>query len=223
MSRERARRITCLHLCLHSAALAPCRTSLPSSNVPTFWWARARRVILTSRATARDTMLDLRSLSDIDKPLIKLYACGEDSLGLIILRASGVVYTNQTGGHYCSHPSAEGVFMPIGNGQQQRAISDVFGGGASSSINEREADAIDEVLSQNPDTRILTVDRARLSDSHESWVFLRVASHPGHFPALPLVGDAETYADPNSPINQSFSPIFGFGPSVGILTWPNSD
>lgn len=162
-------------------------------------------------------------LSEIDKPLIVLHSLGEDCLGLILLCSSGVAYTNQTGGLYCTHPSAEGVFMPIGTGAQQAALAHVFGGGASSAIDAREADLIDEVLSRSDDTNILSVDRERLTDSHEAWVFVTVAPHPSRYPRLPLVGSAETYADPHSPIRQSFSPIFGFGGARGILTWPNRD
>src|SRR5690349_13978201 len=54
------------------------------------------------------------ALSDLAMPLISLDAIGADCLGLLILVRSGVMYTAQTGGIYCTHPSAEGVFMPIG-------------------------------------------------------------------------------------------------------------
>ena len=168
-------------------------------------------------------MLPITPLSDIEKPLITLDDLGEESLGLIILCPSGVMYTTQTGGNYCTHPSAEGAFMPIGTGEQQAALAKVFGGGASSEIDAREADLIDEILSRDRGTSILSVDRTRLDDSHEAWVFVSIARHPDRFPALPISGTPETYADPNCPINQSFSPIFGFGTGRGILTWPNSD
>jgi hypothetical protein len=168
-------------------------------------------------------MLAVPALSDVEKPLISLDALGEDSLGLIILCGSGVVYTTQTGGVYCTHPSAEGVFMPIGTRAQQTALDDVFGGGASSEIDPRQAGLIDEILSRDRATSLLTVDRTRLGESHEAWVFVEISRHPDRFPPLPIIGSPETYADPDSPINQSFSPFFGFGSARGILTWPNSD
>jgi hypothetical protein len=168
-------------------------------------------------------MVNNPPLSSIDKPLISLRALREDTLGLIILRASGVVYTNQTGGTLCPHPSAEGLFMPIGTARQHAALASIFGDGWSASIDELVSAEIDQVLSGNAETRILSVDRTRVNDSHEAWVFVRIASHPDRFPSLPIMGNSELCADAGSPANRRLSLIFGFGPSTGILTWTNSD
>src|SRR6478735_2795556 len=47
------------------------------------------------------------------KPTIELWE--SVGLGLIVEMPSGVLYSNQTGGFSCLHPSAEGVFLPLGN------------------------------------------------------------------------------------------------------------
>lgn len=35
--------------------------------------------------------------------------------GVILLQASGVLWTNQVGGTACAHPKARGIYVPIGN------------------------------------------------------------------------------------------------------------
>lgn len=35
-------------------------------------------------------------------------------LGIIVPRKTGIVWSNQTGGHACHHPDMEGFFIPIG-------------------------------------------------------------------------------------------------------------
>jgi hypothetical protein len=47
------------------------------------------------------------------KPTIELWE--SVGLGLIVEMPSGVLYSNQTGGFSCLHPSTEGVFLPIRN------------------------------------------------------------------------------------------------------------
>ena len=40
----------------------------------------------------------------------------EHGVGLIILRPSGVLWTNQVGGTGCEHPYVEGIYVPLGGG-----------------------------------------------------------------------------------------------------------
>jgi len=61
------------------------------------------------------------------------------------------------------------------------------------------------VLAEKPSTAFVTVDRARLSESQEAWVFVLVDS--------PAEGEPES----------SDIPLYGFGRTRGVLTWVNSD
>lgn len=60
------------------------------------------------------------------------------------------------------------------------------------------ADGVDAALAAEPDTRCARVDRSRLNDSHEAWVY------------VDLDGAATDL-------------LRGFGRSKAVLTWPNSD
>ncbi len=142
-----------------------------------------------------DIGFDWPKLSSIDKPLVDLGALGPATLGLIILYPSGVVYTNQTGGLLCTHPSAEGVFMPIGTPDQARTLARFFAG-ASTTIGDAQRRHVDRTLDDNAETRILRVDPAEMDRSHEAWIYVTIASQPGR--------------------------LVSFG-THGILTWQNSD
>ena len=122
----------------------------------------------------------------------------------IILRPSGVTYTNQTGGMLCWQPSAEGVLVPF-NGdnlpeQFEQSLAyelrsllwDV------SRLDAEFADKLDAIFGASINTRMARVDRSRLADSHESWI----------------------YVDLDEPEDAL---IAGFGRCKAVLTWSNSD
>lgn len=149
-------------------------------------------------------------------PLIRLYEF--IGVGLILPATSGVRYTNQTGGTCCLQPEIEGYFVPLRNDLALDPVEllgpdpelrDYFvgpkhrGAGATSGLDEEDADAIAEILAMHHLSGILDVDRSRLVDSHEAWVHVIV------------------FAD-DSGVAPSFA---GFGPfpRPGILTWGNSD
>lgn len=147
-----------------------------------------------------------------EKPVINLY--GAKGPGLIILRPSGVLYSNQTGGTACLHPAVEGVFVPLeldsaGDFDRlSRHFTDAkYGGWCSEGIDVEDADLIDSVLHQSAEGRLISVDRSRLKDSHEAWAYVTVAAH----------GDQ---CVPGSPLSWLFH---GFGHAKGVLTWENSD
>jgi Family of unknown function (DUF6210) len=127
---------------------------------------------------------------------------------LIIGYPSGVVYENQVGGVACSRGELEGVLVPVGlpAGDAERFMALPFPGAAA--LNADVADRIDEILASVPFARYLKVDRNRLRESCEAWVFVL----------------AEIPADSTF---QLYGPYFGaprgFGPAGGVLTWPNSD
>ncbi len=157
----------------------------------------------------------------MDKPLLDLLGAG---LGLIVLYASGVVYTTQSGGTACLHPWAERVFLPLEdlNDRQQGQLHAHFvgpkwlGSGATSGIDAEDAAFIDGVLSGSRETEFLRVDEDMLSQSHEAWVHVMIGEHPDRYPTMPLRSSEPRFKD-------MMFPIFGFGDARGILTWPNSD
>jgi len=143
----------------------------------------------------------------LDKPLIQLW--GSPRLGLIILRPSGVYYSNQTGGYACKHPLAEGVFFPVPAGETglEQKLSEYFtgpkwSGWCCDGIDEETATVVDGLLADCEATKGIKVDRSRWSDSHEAWVYVDFA---------------------NLPETEWGTEISGFGASKAVLTWENSD
>ena len=138
----------------------------------------------------------------MDKPIIRVWQT--DSLGLIIFKNTGVRISNQTGGYACNQPEVEGIYIPLRT--QAQDIEEFFvsklAGDGSFPLNESVADFIDEYLQRDGNTCFLRVDRTRLTESHEAWVYVDIT---------PPKGD-----------NRS-SLIEGFGNSKGVITWPNSD
>ena len=141
--------------------------------------------------------------------------------GLIIQHPSGVTYSNQTGGTACLHPEQEGVYVPLRNDisvpenkllSPETALLDYFEGpkhrgiGATNGLDAEDADFIDGVLRDWRMADFLEVDRGRLRDSHEAWVYVRIKH------------DEDT--------GRAFLSLFhGFAPypKLGVLTWTNSD
>jgi hypothetical protein len=131
-----------------------------------------------------------------------------DEVMLILEHASGVYYENQVGGVLCWQAMLEGVLAPLD--LDPAAVEEIMNlpYDAGRGITAEIADAIDAVLDASPGERYLKVDRARLAESWEAWVF--------------VVADI-----PESSERQLQGPYFGaprgFGRSTGVLTWPNSD
>ena len=123
---------------------------------------------------------------------------------LILLKQSGIIYTNQTGGHACCKAETEGVLVPFNNDyphdqpdlsieqRLNRLLTNV------ECLTPQLADDIDDIFSSSPDTRYAKVDRTRLRDSMEAWVYVVVYDAGDHL-------------------------ISGFGRCKGIITWRNSD
>ena len=123
---------------------------------------------------------------------------------LIVADPAGVRYQNQVGGVSCAQEELEGILCPL---CVRREDEDALAGlpyvGVRPGISGEIAVAIDAILAANPATQFLHVDRARLDDSTEAWIY--------------VVIDA-----PESP-GESVGPLHGFGNATGVLTWPNSD
>jgi len=131
--------------------------------------------------------------------------------GVIIVFNSGVVYHNQTCGLTCMQRYQEGVLLlptdpelmvdapvgglyrcPIAYALEQMDWNSMTG------IDTQRADEIDAVLTGYGFTKKITVDRTRLSESEEAWVYVTLE---------PL--DYGLYS--------------GLGSCRGILVWNNSD
>ena len=143
----------------------------------------------------------------LNEPIVKLWQAG--GIGLILLHGSGVFYTNQTGGHACSHPEAEGTYVPLHDEllRQQKLLREHFtgpkwGGWCTDGIDEETAVFIDEVLARSPYTDMLRVDRGRHEESHEAWIYVRIEVAEGEAGRLLWQGLAVR---------------------DGVLTWENSD
>ena len=163
---------------------------------------------MSSAEVLREPERKRKELLKPDKPVIQLW--GERQFGLIVLRPSGVYYSNQTGGYACYHPMAEGVFIPLGidTVDQEKELCDYFtgakwGGWCCEGIDEETAGFIDVLMEKSDLTKSITVDRTRLHDSQEAWVYVDFRNT-----ATYGFGGVE---------------VTGFGICKGVLTWENSD
>jgi hypothetical protein len=131
-----------------------------------------------------------------------------DEVMLILEHSSGVYYENQVGGVVCSRATLEGVLAPIDihSDAMQLIMSLPYDAGVG--ISGELADEIDRALAGSPGAHYLKVDRSRLPESLEAWVF--------------VVADI-----PERAVFELYGPYSGaprgFGRSTGVLTWPNSD
>jgi len=138
-----------------------------------------------------------------DKPTIALYML--TGVGLIIMCPSGVMFTNQTGGYACDHPQEEGVYMPLDfntDKLEKYFFGGQYDGDCDHGIDQLDAGFLDDYLSKagNIHELKLKVDRTRLQDCQEAWIYLDIEN-------TGTEGDI----------------VAGFNKCKGILTWENSD
>ena len=122
---------------------------------------------------------------------------------------SGVVFSNQAGGYSCLQPELEGIYVPVDDdfNDVETKLLDYFTGekhrgtGATRGLDDEDADRIDEILHSRHVPCPVAVDRQRLAESVEAWVFVRLRADEHPFPI-----------------------IDGFqAGSPAVLTWNNSD
>lgn len=130
--------------------------------------------------------------------------------GIVLERPTGVVYQNQVAGHACMQEELEGVYAPLDGDVDSleatllKHFTGPYHGGWSRPLREEDADFIDAALDRaDPVGRQVRVDRARLGESCEAWVWVevRVPDTENQFPVVQFEG-------------QSLK---------GALTWSNSD
>jgi len=130
-----------------------------------------------------------------DQKTICLY--GLRQLAIILEQPTGVWYYNQTGGISCNQSYQEGILAILGNdiGDLDTAIAqytlNMF------DLDEKDADHIDSLFEHS--TQYLKVNREKLKESNEAWIYVTVDG------------------------NHNLSPFSGFDCKYGVLTWNNSD
>jgi Family of unknown function (DUF6210) len=145
------------------------------------------------------------------KKLILLYDL-PDELVLIVEHPSGVRYSNQVGGFTCDRPELEGVLAPVEVSEEVKERIQGLPYPGTLGITSEIADAIDALLAA-PCSYHLRVDRERLGESQEAWVFVIIAST-----------ERCTREWPPPETDPTTGHLYGFGPAArGVLTWINSD
>lgn len=143
--------------------------------------------------------------------IVRLYE--HSGTALVIPHTTGIIYSNQAGGLACLQPDVEGFLAPIANdvglapahdfrspeNELFRYFKKLHSCGAP--LTEMDAIKIESVMHELPLWGGLSVDRERLAESIEAWVFVRIVDI-GHKP-IPV--DGLPY------------------PVDAILTWTNSD
>lgn len=104
-----------------------------------------------------------------------------DSPVLLIPRATGVIYEGQTGGEATLRQAAQGALVPLSREpvDHMPRLREIFEdapwfGACHAGIDEATAAALDVIFRALPGHSGISVDRARLSESHESWVYVRL-------------------------------------------------
>jgi hypothetical protein len=137
------------------------------------------------------------------KPIVRLWSLV--GAGLIVPRSSGIIYTNQTDGYACDHPSLEGVFIPLSNDYDHERYQDslecklcgIFPEGCGAPTPEM-CDQFEHLFEQYPETAGIRIDRDKVDESREAWIWVVLEESERH-------------------------DFQGFGHSAAVLTWPNSD
>jgi len=101
--------------------------------------------------------------------------------GIIILCKSGVIYTNQAGGHACKHPHAEGVFIPLSAlnlekkdkllaGLDALFLGDKYCGWCDDGIDKDDAKYLNRLFKKC--NCPFKIDETRLKDCMEAWLYI---------------------------------------------------
>lgn len=142
-------------------------------------------------------------------PRVLLYSLFEPAL--VIAWKSGVVYQNQVRGTFCDQLELEGILAPLDFEPSEveelmRITTEQY------SISEELADQIDAMLHRRLSIKFISVDRERLKESCEAWVFVKLGAMP-----------AEDSCDSYPREDNYYGDLFGFAGCRAVLTWANSD
>ncbi|TGJ99007.1 hypothetical protein EHQ53_10495 [Leptospira langatensis] len=126
---------------------------------------------------------------------------------LLVPKATGVVYTNQTCGTACLQEEIEGFAIPISDEYSDIdyelsldfRIRKLFPDGNPGNIDFRLAEAIQSILDSYNESKWVRIDFEKLSESHEAWLKVKLYSGNDYIPSDLIDGQE------------------------AILTWQNSD
>lgn len=119
-----------------------------------------------------------------DLPVIDLIDF--EGAGLIVLDKTGFAYSNQVGGVSCSHPVAEGVFVPlraVGEilGELPEVLTDVYGRvGGTDGWAPKVADAVRATQMIRAACRYLEFDSGYDGPWGEAWIPVRIVAPIDH-------------------------------------------
>jgi hypothetical protein len=153
-------------------------------------------------------------VSPREKMKVRLYDLAEPML--VVECPSGVVYMNQVGGNVCWWPELEGVLAPLGmDSEPQEKLAHLPYPNGREGISVEIADAVDELLASARGTQFIRVDRSRLSECWEAWIYVVLDT--------PVTGECRVEEATTQAGCSYYGEVFGFGAARGVLTWPNSD
>lgn len=103
----------------------------------------------------------------------------DQGLGVVVLGPSGTLYANQCGGLACHHPEAEGTYVPLGPAPPELEAHFAAGkwqGRCYAGIDDDTARFVEDQLAINVfgGEFLVVVDRSRLADSEEAWIFVTI-------------------------------------------------
>lgn len=134
-----------------------------------------------------------------------------DEILLIVEHPSGVIYQNQVGGNVCWQAEVEGVLSPLAmHPEPKKRIQGCPYPNGRQGISTEIADTLDGIFTASNRTSFLKVDRTRLHECWEAWVYVLIDT--------PEKDDVEAEL-----FGPYFGPAYGFGQTKGVLTWLNSD
>ena len=131
-------------------------------------------------------------------------------LGAIVSFPTGVLYSNQTGGTSCLHPELEGAYIPL-DADLGEELYAYFAGpkhrgtGATGGLDSEDAAFIEMLLAKRRLSTFISLDRNRLHESHEAWVWAMLTGDGGGTPDCTLFAGLGPY------------------PRAAVLTWDNTD
>lgn len=153
-------------------------------------------------------------------------------LAMVVLVSGGPWCVGTSGGAAIHTPSAQGfpvalveILRPknwrnsiddgwhwVGGTQEKQLLEYFTGpkwgpGGCYGGLDEESADSIERILQQSELTSFLRVDRAKLNESEEAWVYMNIKSYPEH-----VKKQLCEFTDDLPPL-----------PTSAILSWRNSD
>jgi hypothetical protein len=130
-------------------------------------------------------------------------------MGIIVSHPTGIFVSNQVGGHACQHPSLEGFYLPLVMARSpvmaslHEHFTEKWRSHCYDGIDAETADFMDGLFEQEHCSRGLKVDRSKLDNCLEAWVYVTF--------------DERAFAPGRGAILTP--PIQG----LGVVTWPNSD